>query len=76
MIKKITEGYVVQEFDEETKEFIGQEFIAGGDVSFEDEEGDMIYYQDAPDVPYVPFTMEQFNQVKAYNNLGIIFGEV
>lgn len=41
-IKKITTGFVVQEFDTETKQFISQEFIAGDDVEFENEIGERV----------------------------------
>jgi hypothetical protein len=36
MIRKITHGFVIQNFDEVSGECINQEFIAGSNVSWED----------------------------------------
>lgn len=38
-LRKITSGFVTQFFDPNTKEFIGQEFTAGDQVEYEDENG-------------------------------------
>ena len=42
IINKVTYGFVVQQWDTEKKQWIGQEFVAGDVVEFEDETGDMI----------------------------------
>ena len=34
-LRKITVGFVVQEFDTEKRAWVSQEFVAGGDVIFE-----------------------------------------
>jgi hypothetical protein len=39
IIKKITQGYVIQEFDTELEEWVSSNFVAGDQVSYEDEEG-------------------------------------
>jgi len=35
VIKKITSGFVIQEFDTDQQAFVSQEFIAGDDVDYE-----------------------------------------
>lgn len=56
VIKKFTEGYVEQVFDTTTNQLVSQRFVAGDDVTFEDEKGKPI----KPNVEvYAPFTMEQ-----------------
>lgn len=39
VIRKITEGFVIQSFDALTGKFLGQEFVAGDHVEWEDENG-------------------------------------
>ncbi len=57
IISKVTVGSVVQSYDTEKKEFVEQNFIAGDEVSWENEVGDMV---DQPnDAPYLPFDMKQ-----------------
>ena len=41
-IKKITVGFVVQTWDAESGKFLGQEFVAGDQVDYEDENGEVI----------------------------------
>lgn len=54
---KITIGFVIQRFDKETCKCISQEFVAGDDVSYEDEAGELI---EAPATEqYYPFDMIQ-----------------
>ena len=55
IVNKITTGYVIQKFDTETNKFISQEFIAGDEVDFEDEQGNAVDCFDE----YLPFDMEQ-----------------
>jgi len=55
MVKKITTGFVVQQFDDDGK-FQGQTFVAGDQVEYEDENGDSI----DPEVEcYYPMEMKQ-----------------
>lgn len=42
IVRKITTGFVVQEFDAETGRCVSQEFIAGDQVEFEDRQGNSI----------------------------------
>ena len=41
-INKITTGFVVQVFDTDLGRFISQEFVAGDQVDYEDEDGDPV----------------------------------
>lgn len=62
IIKKITSGFVVQEFDTDLKQFISQEFIAGDTCDYEDDNGDVadccLLEVNGEEV-YLPFDMEQ-----------------
>lgn len=42
IVRKITTGFAVQEFDAETGRCISQEFVAGDQVSWEDRNGNAI----------------------------------
>lgn len=55
-IHKITHGFVTQKWDAETGKFLGQEFTAGDEVEYEDENGDSI---DEQEPEYRPFDMVQ-----------------
>lgn len=55
MIKKVTVGFVVQEFDDSGK-FLRQEFVAGDQVDYENEMGEPL--EDYPEC-YFPFEMKQ-----------------
>lgn len=61
IVNKITTGFVIQQFDTETRQFVGQEFIAGGEVDFEDENGQPIEAFDE----YLPFEMKQPSELVA-----------
>lgn len=56
LIKKITHGFVTQVWNADTQQFMGQDFTAGDDVEFVDED-------DKPIPPhttlYEPFDMAQ-----------------
>lgn len=54
-MQKITVGYVVQEFCPKTRQYVGQEFIAGDEVSYENESGEFVDGWDE----YLPFDMVQ-----------------
>jgi len=56
IIDKITVGFVVQRYDTEEDKFVSQEFIAGDEVSYEDELGVAV---EVDDFPYLPFDMVQ-----------------
>jgi hypothetical protein len=64
IVKKITVGFVIQDYDTETEKFVSQEFIAGDQVDWEDEEGtnldpdDFVVKGDGT-LPYLPFEMVQ-----------------
>lgn len=63
IIKKITTGFVIQSFDTELGEYTHQEFFAGDDVDYEDEDGNqansmMLESADGSE-PYLPFEMVQ-----------------
>ena len=61
MIKKITVGFVVQQFENDGT-FISQEFIAGDQVDYEDEDGESIDIDmdfDLNGNPYQAFDMVQ-----------------
>lgn len=58
VIKKITIGFVIQEYDTETRGIRSQEFIAGDQVDFEDEEGNALNPLDCTDL-YYPFEMKE-----------------
>ena len=53
--QKITIGYVVQKFDESGLP-ISQEFVAGDEVAYEDEDGNTV---DVTRESYLPFDMVQ-----------------
>lgn len=55
MFKKITHGFVVQNFDN-SGNFISQEFVAGDIVEFENEQGEPI---EEKEELYFPFDMKQ-----------------
>ena len=38
IVNKVTVGFVIQQFDTDTNEWVGQDFCAGDDVSYEDNE--------------------------------------
>jgi hypothetical protein len=55
-VRKITTGFVIQEYDVDAKEWISQEFVAGDLVDWEDENGESV---DCFDDVYLPFDMKQ-----------------
>jgi len=59
MLKKITTGFVIQDFDEKTGKCISQEFVAGDQVDWEDEDGEAIVSPDGEGFDYFPFDMVQ-----------------
>lgn len=58
--KKITTGFVVQDYEEKNGRFVcvGQEFIAGDQVDYEDEMGESVEV-DTLKEDYQPFDMVQ-----------------
>jgi len=59
IVNKATTGFVIQKFDMETRQFICQEFIAGDEVDFENEDGDPVESFDE----YLPFNMKQPSEI-------------
>lgn len=70
IIKKVTTGFVTQDFDTETRRFVGQSVTVGDDSVWEKENGDrldptddvegaLIYGQGGVDEPYLAFDMVQ-----------------
>jgi hypothetical protein len=63
IINKVTVGFVIQEFDTETRKFTNQRFIAGEDVQWEDGKGEVVSKKGncwgGEDEPYLPFNMIQ-----------------
>jgi hypothetical protein len=55
-IRKITTGFVIQKWDAKTKKFLGQEFVAGDQVDYEDEKGNPI---EEVEPEYICFDMVQ-----------------
>ena len=55
-IRKITTGFVIQRWDKKTGKFLGQEFVAGDEVDYEDEFGKSI---DDEEPEYREFEMVQ-----------------
>lgn len=60
-INKITIGFVIQTWDTTENKWISQEFIAGDEVDYENEQGETIKPSDVfPDnEPYLPYEMVQ-----------------
>lgn len=56
LLKKITHGFVIQVWDVETGKFLRQEFIAGDDVVYENENGEVV---DETEPNYEPYSMVQ-----------------
>ena len=66
LLKKITTGFVVQVFDVEAKQFISQEFVAGDQCDYENEDGEVVEPdnfngEDGREV-YLPYDMGQPNE--------------
>lgn len=65
IVNKITTGFVIQQYDLEQNQCLSQEFIAGDDVTYEDQNGEIIDDgYSGGDVmveilPYQPFDMVQ-----------------
>ncbi len=57
--KKITTGFVVQTYDTKKKRWIDQEFIAGDECDYEDENGNPLDETAEIRNKYLPFDMVQ-----------------
>ena len=70
IIKKVTIGFVIQEFDTDKKEFIHQEFIAGDIVHYELEDGDSCppITRKKVEKYYLPYEMKQPDQLSTKQN--------
>lgn len=60
MIRKVTDGSVVQEFSDDGKIFLSQKFLAGDQVSWENTNGGPVTTE-AQLKAYAPFDMYQPN---------------
>ncbi len=61
-VKKITVGFVVQVFDTDSNRFVNQDFIAGDEVDYEDEQGEAVkesLLEVDGEEAYLPFDMVQ-----------------
>ena len=58
IIKKITSGFVIQDFDTDTGKFVRQEFVASDDCQYEDEKGNEIEGDPLKEIHF-PFDMVQ-----------------
>ena len=65
IISKVTHGFVIQTYETDGK-CIAQEFIAGDDCSWEDEEGSII--EEPSNAEYMPYHMVQSNDL-SYDEL-------
>ena len=63
LLKKITIGFVVQTFDTDKKEFVKQEFVAGDECSYENQDGESVdsdlFVRIDGKEPYLPYDMVQ-----------------
>ena len=59
ILHKITVGFVIQNFDTEKNEFVEQEFIAGDEVTWEDNNNNPGSSIDYSTDKYLPFDMKQ-----------------
>ena len=57
-INKITTGFVIQTYDGKTGRCVGQEFVAGDEVKYEDQNGESVDWSEKADA-YQPFDMVQ-----------------
>ncbi len=64
-ICKVTVGYVVQTWLKKTGKFLGQNFIYGDDVSYEDENGNAI---DDEEPEYQPYDMVQPDRFSCFED--------
>lgn len=67
ILKKITTGFVVQEFDTDSQQWIHQSFVAGDQVEYETNDGDAINETDFDDRNlselYLPLEMKQPSEI-------------
>lgn len=66
IVNKITTGFVIQQFDTELKRFINQEFIAGDECDYEDQDGnpvgpDLLNDENGREI-YLPFEMAEITK--------------
>ncbi len=73
IINKVIVGFVVQQFDTETRRFVGQEFLGSDDRQWETQDGvalnltedkdaEMVYGKGGVDEPYLNMEMVQPNE--------------
>jgi len=70
IINKVTVGFVIQQFDTDDRRFVGQEFVAADEVTWENQLGERLYHDEEEnaeliygkggvDEPYLNFDMVQ-----------------
>lgn len=57
LVKKITIGHVEQVYDIDNNRWISQNFIAGDEVDYEDQDGNNLSSDEILNLPYLPFDM-------------------
>lgn len=62
MLHKITYGFVVQIYDNDTKEWVSQEFVASNNTEWETPSGKSLDWGEFPDA-YLPFEMKQPTEI-------------
>lgn len=55
-VNKIVTGFVIQQFDSKTSQFISQEFVAGDEVVWEFPDGETADNLNC-EFPYIPYEM-------------------
>ena len=78
MLRKVTAGFVIQEFDPDLKKFVSQEFTCGDEVTYEDtnvddpndetDPQDRFVKNDGTE-PYLPYMMYQPGELDTINEL-------
>jgi hypothetical protein len=61
VVQKVVTGFVIQQFDTDTKKFISQEFVCGDEFYWEDEMGNPI--EGPEETQYLPYEMKQPEQI-------------
>ena len=82
MLKKVTAGFVIQEFDPDLKKFVSQEFVCGDEVTYEDTDADEEtepnegnpelqdrFVNNEGTEPYLPYLMYQPGELDTLNEL-------
>lgn len=72
-IRKITYGFAIQKWNAKTKKFLGQEFVCGDQIDYENEKGKHI---EETEPSYEPYTMIRCDTKSISRDiLNVIFGD-